>query len=363
MKEGYGMYKKIGIIIPVYNCEKYIGKCIKSILSQSYDNFELLVVNDGSTDNTLNILNKLKNLDKRITIINQKNKGSIEARKTGLRELSIDTNYFCFIDADDYVHKRYIEIMLKNILEYDADIVSCNLTKFIGVYKERKPKFIPDCFQQKNIYSTVDEIRKLYISYFGVTNFPGYVHSKLYHIKFKEKMISLKYNIHFMPDDLATNIRILLDCKKIICIPDKLYFYRYGGGTSKFMKYFMIDYINYHKIQNEMIAKYNLPFNFKKYSAIEIINVLYNWLIMCDSLGKYSKQKLQKETYQWLENYEINTAIDIIKSANINCDFIKLIEENEFIDIYKQIKKLSWKRKIKINIMKIFEVICNVLER
>ena len=102
---------KYSLIIPTYNSEKTIEKCIKSILNQTYNNFEIIIVNDGSTDNTIEILKKFK--DKRIKIINQKNHGVSFSRNTGIKECSGD--YINFIDSDDFIKKNTLEEINKKL--------------------------------------------------------------------------------------------------------------------------------------------------------------------------------------------------------------------------------------------------------
>ncbi|WP_298367979.1 glycosyltransferase family A protein [uncultured Lutibacter sp.] len=96
----------ISIIIPIYNAEKHLKKCISSVLNQTYDNFELILVNDGSTDNSSLICNNFEKLDKRIKITSQKNKGVSSARNIGINEAKGE--YICFVDADDWVTKNYL---------------------------------------------------------------------------------------------------------------------------------------------------------------------------------------------------------------------------------------------------------------
>ena len=114
--------KKISVIVPVYNTEEYIEKCINSITGQTYKNLEIIVVNDGSTDNSLNILKSLQSKDSRIRIINQENKGVSAARNTGLDNTTGE--YIAFVDSDDYLEKNMYEKMLKYMGESGADLVS-----------------------------------------------------------------------------------------------------------------------------------------------------------------------------------------------------------------------------------------------
>ena len=96
----------ISLVVPVYNCEKYVGECIESILSQDYSNIELILVNDGSKDNSKNVIEDYSKKDKRIKIINQENSGVSSARNNGMKISK--GKYIGFIDADDYVEKDYV---------------------------------------------------------------------------------------------------------------------------------------------------------------------------------------------------------------------------------------------------------------
>lgn len=108
----------ISIILPVYNDERNIKRCIQSILNQSFENFVLIIINDGSTDNSLNVINTFK--DKRIILISQNNMGVSAARNKGLSLLK--TSYVTFVDSDDYVEKNYLLNMLKDIKENKSDL-------------------------------------------------------------------------------------------------------------------------------------------------------------------------------------------------------------------------------------------------
>ena len=99
----------ISIIVPAYNASKYIEKCLNSILSQTYKNFEIIVVNDGSTDNTLDILKKCSEQSDKIKIVAQKNKGVSAARNNGLEHAK--GQYIAFVDADDTLEQEFLERM------------------------------------------------------------------------------------------------------------------------------------------------------------------------------------------------------------------------------------------------------------
>ena len=114
---------KVSVIVPVYNGEKYIKKCIDSITNQTFKDFELIVVNDGSTDNTLKILNEIK--DKRLIILDKKNGGVSSARNMGYSRAS--GKYVLFFDSDDFMENEMLEIMVNDIENNDVQAVRCNL--------------------------------------------------------------------------------------------------------------------------------------------------------------------------------------------------------------------------------------------
>lgn len=117
----------VSLILPVYNVEKYLERCLNSILSQTYSNFELIIIDDGSTDNCHNIINKYKKIDSRIKAFRQENKGLSAARNEGLKKANGE--YIGFIDSDDYISKYYIEYLLNALLSNNASISCCTHTE------------------------------------------------------------------------------------------------------------------------------------------------------------------------------------------------------------------------------------------
>lgn len=115
------MKVKVSIIVAAYNIDQYILRCMKSLVNQSYENLDIIVVNDGSTDKTREILNEVFLMDSRVKIINQLNKGLSEARKTGYKKA--EGEYILFIDGDDWLEERAIEELVQFALKSDADIV------------------------------------------------------------------------------------------------------------------------------------------------------------------------------------------------------------------------------------------------
>lgn len=119
--------KKLSVIIPVYNVEKYIEDCLYSVLNQTFKEIEIILVNDGSTDNSALIIEQIGQEDDRIKIIKQKNQGLGSARNTGIKHST--TPYLIFIDSDDFIEKNMIEVLYTLAIRNDSDIVKCRYIK------------------------------------------------------------------------------------------------------------------------------------------------------------------------------------------------------------------------------------------
>ena len=118
---------KVSVIVPVYNVAKYLEECLNSIINQTYKNIEIIIVNDGSTDNSLDIIEIFKNKDNRIKVISQENKGISISRNTGLD--IINSRYVMFVDSDDYLEEDSIDYLLDLAIKNNYDIVE-------GTYQE-----------------------------------------------------------------------------------------------------------------------------------------------------------------------------------------------------------------------------------
>ena len=134
--------KLISVMVPVYNVAPYITNCLESLIHQTYTNLEIILVDDGSTDNSLEICQEYAKKDKRIKVIHKENGGLSTARNAGLDVATGD--YYSFVDSDDYISTRFYEIMLKIALEHSADIVECDYNKipFEDVTPENRDSFL-----------------------------------------------------------------------------------------------------------------------------------------------------------------------------------------------------------------------------
>ena len=139
------MENKVSVIIPVYKVEKYLEKCIDSVINQSYSNLEIILVDDGSPDNCGKICDKYAKKDNRIRVIHKTNGGLSDARNNGIKIAT--GNYIAFIDSDDYVTEDYIEYLLKLIIDNNSDI------SIVMPYEVDENYIVKKIFKREKIYN------------------------------------------------------------------------------------------------------------------------------------------------------------------------------------------------------------------
>ncbi|MDU5920536.1 MAG: glycosyltransferase family 2 protein [Clostridiales bacterium] len=137
----------ISIIVPIYNVDKYLEECIESLKNQTYKNLEIILINDGSADNSEQICREEAKQDNRIVFINKKNGGAASAKNKGLKVAKGD--YITFVDSDDFIEPDMIEYMVNTIKKYNSDIIQCS---FINLYKNTE-KFKQDKIVEQRISS------------------------------------------------------------------------------------------------------------------------------------------------------------------------------------------------------------------
>ena len=205
----------ISIILPIYNVEKYLEECLESIRNQSYKDYELIIVNDGSTDESGKIVEDYRDKFKYVKIINQENKGISEARNTGLKYAKGE--YILFVDSDDYLRKDTLEKLINTALETNSDIVISNYYLYFHNGNDIKHlKHMP----KKKTYSNNEVINLMLLN-----KIQGHVWNKL----FKYSLLN-KINFEFEKDRIIEDIfpifKAVNSASKIVYIDEALYFYR-----------------------------------------------------------------------------------------------------------------------------------------
>ncbi len=201
---------KVSIIIPVYNVEQYLKRCIDSVVNQTLKDIEIVLVNDGSTDGSLDICEQYAKNDSRIKIITRKNGGLSAARNTGLDNAT--SEYIGFIDSDDWVDTNYFEKLYNAAIENDCDIAFGDIVR-----KGEKKHKIRLNIQNIEVAESIQD--KLKLSH-GIKN-PG-VWNKIYK---KNLFDNLRFEEGIYYEDGEFTIKVLDKCNKIVSVPNTYYYY------------------------------------------------------------------------------------------------------------------------------------------
>lgn len=204
----------ISIVLPIYNVEKYLKKCIETILNQTYDNIEILLVDDGSTDHSGEICDEFEKKDKRIKVIHKTNGGLSDARNTGLKHAK--GKYISFIDSDDYVSEKYVEELYTLLKTNNAQIAVCNFQRV----KEDGQVVSTEDIQSETL-SSKEALEKLNDRKFYPTSIVAW--NKLYDIKLFDDIL---YPLGKLHEDEYTTYKLYYKAKKVVITSNVLYYYR-----------------------------------------------------------------------------------------------------------------------------------------
>lgn len=288
---------KVSVIIPIYQVEKYLERCIKSVINQSYKNIEIILIDDGSTDHCPTICDEYAQKDSRIIVIHKQNGGLSSARNSGL--LACNGDYVSFIDSDDYIDEHMIEIMVKKIEITNSDIVCC------GFYFEMDNGYISKSFMPSLILNKSDAIDALIEN----TYLNHYSWNKLY----KKKVFK---NVYFpegkLFEDIRTTYKLFLNADKVCLIDEYLYHYQIRKNSiissSKGDKVFEI-FNAYQALKHDLIKLYpdkkSLMIKSEMNILINQYMELYKWRTNVEELKLQNTYNLFKNDYHTLTQFSI----------------------------------------------------------
>ncbi|CUQ11676.1 Hyaluronan synthase [Turicibacter sanguinis] len=294
------MNRKVSIIVPIYNVEKRIHKCIESIINQTYGNLEIILVNDGSSDNCPFICNMYEIKDDRVTVIHKQNGGLSSARNAGLNIATGD--YICFIDGDDYINSNMIEILVNHAIKENADIVHCD---FECIDEEGKVLHIKNRGYNNKKYFDGYETICGYVKKYKVKVVAW---NKLYK---RELFDNLRFDEGYVYEDELIFPKLISRSKRNIILNKKLYYYVYSPqGITK-------SKLNINKIKSKkklicFLEEYYLE------NYPELMNHIYITLcLICFDMIKQIKQN------------------DQIVNSSIEIEWFK----EKYLEIYQRRKK------------------------
>ena len=293
---------QISIIIPVYNSEKYLEKCLESMLNQTFKDIEVICINDGSTDNSLKILEEYKNKDSRIKVINNKKQGPGLSRQCGLNNVDPASKYLMFCDSDDWYEPDICEKMYNAIEQQNVDIVMCDTNVHI----------IEDDYNNDRLNGCISNRKIKLIGYQHIDETNIYKISSLLFNKILKLDIIKKYNITFpdakMHDDSTFIFQYLLLIKTYYGVDEKLYNYAYRKNSLVYNAFNNIDKELYYPCLNciklldkfsRNFASLNLDKNYITTRMNNFFNYDYSHLIK-----KKHKIKLLKKLHYILKSID-----------------------------------------------------------
>lgn len=330
----------VSIIVPIYNTSFFLRRCINSILSQTYEDLELILINDGSTDNSLNICMEYARKDSRVFIVDKKNEGVDKARHEGVK--IANGKYLLFVDSDDWIEPETVMNMINIAERYNCDYVEVGMQRVLdkhGLIKRKYVSPVLGLIQQPGLFDNY------YISFFGYNILPVNIWGKLYRRDSIEKAC-LKPSGLKMGEDLYFNLMLFPYLKKIYISDYIGYNYRFGGMTSKYnptlfsnLKFLyqkkkeLIEYYDYHKADD--------------YIRYELINVFKTDIIQKIRFQKESEDRIINGIEEELKDI-IWADISSLKKEYLSKSFPQAIIMKDSKKIYELCKeevhdtKLEW---------------------
>ena len=258
----------ISVIVPVYNTEKYLEKCLDSLVNQTYKDIEIICIDDGSTDNSVSVLEKFSQKDNRIRFFQQKNEGAAGARNLGIKEAN--GNFITFIDSDDWIDSDYLEKLHYAITTNNCSIATASIIRYRDSFTKYRLKY-----DSSNIAETLEDKIKL-------CDIPEccYVWNKLY----KSSLIKQHYfpkNLFF--EDVFWLPEIIKSAEKIISVPDTNYYYRANANSivkKKQSEKKQIDSYNAKKKLIRFFDSNNLELSKKERTITKAQKYIFNYRIL-----------------------------------------------------------------------------------
>ncbi|MDR3222516.1 MAG: glycosyltransferase [Methanobrevibacter sp.] len=321
---------KISVIIPVYNVENTLKKCLDSVINQTLYNIEIICVNDGSTDNSLGILEKYESMDSRIKIITKINEGLGAARKTGLDIASGE--YIFFVDSDDCIVIDALKKIYENGINNNSDVVMLDLLEYNE--KDKKLNKNGDDIYNVALYLDDEEIDFNNFSFtineikFFLLNRGFGAYTKCYKHSFLKKYNDFYFPKHIIFEDMFFHVQVLLRANRISFCPYRLYIYRLFNENSilntvnKSMKIFnifdAIDNIENFLIKNKQMNNYKIEFELyvieqlKQY--VPKVSKQYSSEFFAKTEKYLAKLNLSKSELSKVSTYHSKSYEDIIKA-------------------------------------------------
>jgi glycosyltransferase involved in cell wall biosynthesis len=305
---------KVSVVIPIFNAEQYLSQCITSLINQTLEDIEIILVNDGSTDGSLKICEQFEKKDERIKLINKVNSGPSSSRNLGIDKAT--SEFIAFVDSDDWVENNMFEIMYNAASNNNVDLVLC------GMIKETSTKIKSPLKIEEGIHRNMRDFHTDFI-FSKLKTLPVAPHCKLY----RKKIINNKRSqIRFKPDlffgeDFVFNLEYILNCSSVYSLSSKcLYHYRIipTSLTNKYRK-------NWWEVKSKSYSYlYDILKNYNRLDLLDTLNAKFI-IYAITAFTNEAKYKNYSEAVSEL-NYVCNDTVlqQCLKRNSINKLSIKM---------------------------------------
>lgn len=328
---------KVSVIIPIYNVEKYLEKCIQSVQEQTLKEIEIILIDDGSTDSSLRICHKYARKDNRIKVYSNKNIGQGLERNFGIKKAI--GKYIAFLDADDQYKKNMLEKLYYKAIENDADMVSGG---YADIYNE---KIIQEHFLRNEILDSDEKIKRAMLDLISYEEKEGYFGCiAVWDSIFRRELI-VNNDIYFLSEreiyseDLLFKLMVMFFSKKIILCNDIVYLYRVNeeSFTNKINVEILDRITNLYDNINirfgEVLNKYNLKRR----------NVNRAFFTLRFNIKKVSKSREAKNFYKTItNNQKLMNIIVMYQPTNLKNRIIYYLIRWKMFEVLKILFKLSY---------------------
>lgn len=302
----------ISIIVPVYKAEKFIKKCVDSILNQTYENIEILLIDDESPDNSRAICDNLASIDKRIRVIHQKNTGVSGARNTGIRLARGD--YLAFVDSDDWIDKEMISVLYNLMQKHNTPVSACGIEM---VSEKGHVAYFSDNINETIVFSKNQALNEL----LDDIKLRNVCYNKLYK---RELFEGISFPVGKIFEDLSIMYRIVEKCEKVVYTGKPLYcYYRSDGSLLRSIDpVTKFDKVTACMERAKYFRKHN-PDLFRKASWLYVkcsLVVLANTSSSDNKLLK-TRRKTRRTLLHWIKKYR---SVPLPLKERVSCQLLNL---------------------------------------
>ena len=329
---------KISVIIPIYNDEKYLGQCLDSIITQTFTDIEILCINDGSSDNTAEILEEYGKRDSRIRIFTQTHKGTSSARNVGLNHACGD--YIYFADSDDYIDRNTLETIYSITTEKDLDVLIFKLVSFDNYTDERNYHYSDMPF--------LAEFEDTVFSHMDIKDHLLEIDVTLYTKLFKSEVLSdVRFEEGLIFEDNLFFIKYIFNCDRISFYDECLYNKRiHNHSIISLASKDYVDIITIFNMINDVFRQKGCYDEFKEKLFMRKIDAIYyRFELINEDYKEYFFSEIRKDYLQKRDEYESELDFSMIDERS-KAIFKSVLESDSSYDFEMKLKINSMKNRL-----------------